>query len=334
MELTEAEIQVLAQIRGAEVESGPTDRRSLEKRGDSYWIFREDWSGAFASLADTGFIEIHEHGYRLTEQGRSHGDAYFQERPDLYWYYFRRLYATLYQSEAHKKLCKQVFGRDLCQENMTDMQALESLLQELDLKPGNHVLDLGCGAGGIAEYVAAETGAHVTGIDLSATAIETASARTKGKGDLLEFREGNLNALELPDDFFDAAYSIDSFYWATDPAESVRSIARSIKVGGKLAILIVHILEYCEHPDELEMHGTYVAEAFRDLKIDYQAFDFTADFRSFWPRVKEAAVAFRDEYEREGNAFIVDNYIREADAEFLPAIEAGEIRRYLYVATI
>jgi len=84
----------------------------------------------------------------------------------------------------------------------------------------------------------------------------------------------------------------------------VRSIARSIKVGGKLAILIVHILEYCEHPEELEMHGTYVAEA------------------------------FRDEYEREGNAFIVDNYISEADEGFLPAIEAGEIRRYLYVATV
>ncbi len=334
MDLSEAEIQVLAQIRGAEMESEPTDRQSLESRGARYWIYREDWSGAFSSLADKGLIDGQDDGYRLTDEARPHADAYYQERPDMYWYYFQRLYAALYESEAHKKLCKQVFGRDLCQENMTDMRALDGLLQKLNLKAGDHVLDLGCGAGGIAEYISGETGARITGIDYSATAISTATARTENKREMLSFLEGDMNSLELAEQSFDSAYSIDSIYWVADTTDAVRRIARGIKPGGQLAILIVQIGEYCERPEELEMHGTPPAEALRNLKLEYQAYDFTDEFRDFWPRVKEAAVALREDYEREGNAFICDNYIKEADTEFLPAIEANEIRRYLYIAKI
>ena len=51
MNLSEAERQVLATLQGAELESQPTDRASLEKRGESYWIFLEDWSDAFSGLA-------------------------------------------------------------------------------------------------------------------------------------------------------------------------------------------------------------------------------------------------------------------------------------------
>jgi ubiquinone/menaquinone biosynthesis C-methylase UbiE len=334
MNLNEAEIQVLAQIRGAEIDSEPTDRESLEDRGTRYWIYREDWNDAFSSLGDKGLIDGEDNAYRLTDAGRPNADAYYQQRPDMYWYYFQRLYAALYESEAHKKLCKRVFGRDLCQENMTDMRALDGVLQKLSLKAGDHVLDLGCGAGGIAEYISGETSASITGIDYSATAISTAIARTEDKREMLNFLEGDLNTLELPEKSFDAAYSIDSIYWVADTTDAVRRIARGIKPGGKLAILIVQIGEYCERPEELEMHGTYVAEALRNLKLEYQAYDYTDDFRDFWPRVKEAAAALRKEYEREGNAFIADNYIKEADTEFLPAIEADEIRRYLYIATI
>jgi hypothetical protein len=35
-------------------------------------------------------------------------------------------------------------------------------------------------------------------------------------------------------------------------------------------------------------------------------------------------------FEAEGNAFICDNWLREADEEFLPAIEAETVARYLY----
>ena len=42
----------------------------------------------------------------------------------------------------------------------------------------------------------------------------------------------------------------------------------------------------------------------------------------------DVATALRDDFEAEG--FTAANRIREADGEFLPAIEAGTITRHLY----
>ena len=43
-DLNEAEIQVLASLQQAADEALPADRASLEKGGERYWIYREDWS--------------------------------------------------------------------------------------------------------------------------------------------------------------------------------------------------------------------------------------------------------------------------------------------------
>jgi hypothetical protein len=56
MDLSEAEIQLLAALHGAAEEDEPTDRAALAKRGERYWIYLEDWSGAFGSLADKALI--------------------------------------------------------------------------------------------------------------------------------------------------------------------------------------------------------------------------------------------------------------------------------------
>jgi hypothetical protein len=93
-------------------------------------------------------------------------------------------------------------------------------------------------------------------------------------------------------------------------------------------------VESFESREELEMHGTFVADALQNLDIKYEGYDYTDEFRDWWPRIKEHALALRPEYEREGNAFIADVYIKEADTEFLPAIEAGDIRKYMYIATV
>ena len=46
-------------------------------------------------------------------------------------------------------------------------QASDDFLGQLDLSPGKHVLDVGCGLGGAARFVASRYGCRVTGIDLT-----------------------------------------------------------------------------------------------------------------------------------------------------------------------
>jgi hypothetical protein len=210
MNLSEAEIQVLASLEKAGIEAAPTDKASLEKSGERFWMFLEDWSDAFPGLVANGLIEGDESGYCLTEAGRPLGHAYHRERPDRFWYFYQRFWIAAYASATHSRLCERVFGKDLCQDGMVNMAALEDLLARLDPKPGDHLLDLGCGAGVIAEYISDQTGAKVTGLDYSASTIALANDRTVDKRSRLTFLQADMNALDLPAQSFDAATSIDT----------------------------------------------------------------------------------------------------------------------------
>ncbi len=330
MKLSEAEIQVLASLEKARIENAPTDRASLEESGERYWIFLEDWSEAFSGLIAKGLIDDDERGYSLTESGRQLGRAYHLERPDKYWYYYQKFYPAAYVSATHSHLCERVFGKDLCQEGMVDMPALTDLLARLDLKSGDHVLDLGCGAGAIAEYISDHTGARVTGLDYAAPAIALAQERTADKRSRLTFLTGDMNALELPESSFDAVISLDTLYWVADLADTLSQIVRAIKPAGQMGIFMVQNLVDGDPRNILEADNTKLAQALSRLNLAYDSYDYTTRNAEFWRRILEAATALRDRFEAEGNGFIAASLIQEAEEEFLPAVRAKTLTRYLY----
>lgn len=330
MQLSETEIQVLASLAKAEGEGASSARARLEESGERFWIFREDWTGAFESLVAKGLIEGGDAGYRLTDAGRAPGEAYHRERPDSYWYYYQRFYTAARASDAHSRLCERVFGQDLCQEGMTDMAALGDLLGRLDPKPGDHLLDLGCGAGMIAEYISDRTGARVTGVDYAAPAIAVATERTAGKRDRLTFLAGDLNALDLPERSFDSAISLDSLYWVADLPATVAQVARALRPGGQMGIFMLDGRDEGDPPEILEPANTRLGRALGQLGLAYDAHDYTEQNSAFWRRNWQAAIELRKAFEAEGNGFIPASLIREAEEEFLPAIDAGTLCRYLY----
>jgi cyclopropane fatty-acyl-phospholipid synthase-like methyltransferase len=57
-----------------------------------------------------------------------------------------------------------------------DREATKHVVAKMRLAGSERVLDIGCGIGGAARYVAVSTGCHVTGIDLTPEYIETARA--------------------------------------------------------------------------------------------------------------------------------------------------------------
>ena len=278
MDLTEAEIQVLASIYAADLNDQPADSASLEESGKRYLRYLEDWSGAFTSLADKRLISGNRDGYSLTDTGRPLGLHYFEERPDSYWYYYRDFYEKAHASQAHSRFCELTFGLDLTQEGQMDMDGIHDLLDRLQPGPGQRLLDLGCGAGGISEYISDKTGAYVMGLDNSAAAISVANARIRNKRNMLEFVQADLNHLDLDDQSFDAAISIDSIYWVNDTATAIKNIANAVKPGGQLIITIVHIPDYCDKPEQLDIDKTFVAAALDELNLNYQSIDVTESF--------------------------------------------------------
>src|SRR5262249_42107064 len=72
-------------------------------------------------------------------------------------------------------------------------------------QPGERLLDVGCGLGGDARAIAAQVGlnGHVIGVDNSARLIVEAQRRGAASGVPVEFRVGDIYALDFPDGTFD-----------------------------------------------------------------------------------------------------------------------------------
>jgi SAM-dependent methyltransferase len=113
---------------------------------------------------------------------------------------------------------------------------LESMRDELDLRTGEDLADLACGAGGPGLWVAKHTGARLTGIDLSAVAVQRATERA---GDLgiatAAFRQGTFDQTGLATASVDAVMSVDAIQYAPDIGLALAEIGRILRPGGKLA---------------------------------------------------------------------------------------------------
>lgn len=87
--------------------------------------------------------------------------------------------------------------------------ATERLAQLSGVKTGDRLLDIGCGIGGPARYLAAAYGCHVTGVDLTPDYVETATelSRRTGLSDQTEFISADATKLPFPDHSFDLTWS-------------------------------------------------------------------------------------------------------------------------------
>ncbi len=99
------------------------------------------------------------------------------------------------------------------------------VVELLDPKPGERILDLGCGEGTLTERLAA-LGCVVVGVDASPDFIATAAARG------LDARVADGHALAFSAEF-DAVFSNAALHWMTRPDLVVAGVARALKPGGR-----------------------------------------------------------------------------------------------------
>jgi SAM-dependent methyltransferase len=109
----------------------------------------------------------------------------------------------------------------------------EEALRRVDLRAGQRVLDIGCGAGAFLGLVA-DRGALAYGIDASEALIELARTRLP-EADL---RVGEMEALPYEDDTFDLVTGFNSFFFANDMVEALREAGRVAKPGARVVIQV------------------------------------------------------------------------------------------------
>ena len=112
--------------------------------------------------------------------------------------------------------------------------ALE-FLRRLNLKSGERLLDVACGAGQLA-IPASRAGTEATGVDIAANLIEQARQRARTEGLSAQFDEGDAEDLPYPDASFDVISSLVGMMFAPRPERVVAEALRVCRPGGQLVI--------------------------------------------------------------------------------------------------
>ncbi|XP_015582654.2 phosphomethylethanolamine N-methyltransferase isoform X1 [Ricinus communis] len=121
------------------------------------------------------------------------------------------------------------------------VETTKEFVAKLDLKPGQKVLDVGCGIGGGDFYMAENFDVEVIGIDLSINMISFALERAIGLKCAVEFEVADCTKKTYPDNSFDVIYSRDTILHIQDKPALFRSFYKWLKPGGK-----VLISDYCK----------------------------------------------------------------------------------------
>lgn len=118
----------------------------------------------------------------------------------------------------------------------------DRLLKQLNVKAGDHILEIGCGWGAFAEYAASQYGCFVTGISLSKEQLAYANQRIKNTpvADKIHFKYCDYRDLT---EIYDAVVSVEMLeavgeaWWPT----YFNKVANCLRKGGKAAIQTITI---------------------------------------------------------------------------------------------
>ncbi|MBD3917554.1 methyltransferase domain-containing protein [Paenibacillus sp. PR3] len=171
------------------------------------------------------------------------------------------------------------------------------LIDLLQVKPGETVIDWGCGSGDLASAIA-EKGAHVAGIDFSASMIDSARA----KYPTLKFEVADGQRFVAPEPV-DAIFSNAALHWMTDAAGVAASMAASLKPGGRLVV-------------EFGGHGNIqaVTDALREA---FDAIGVSQPYQSPWyfPTIGEYGMVLQQAGFEVNSAILFDRPTKQANGD-------------------
>ncbi|HID95237.1 MAG TPA: class I SAM-dependent methyltransferase [Candidatus Latescibacteria bacterium] len=111
------------------------------------------------------------------------------------------------------------------------------VISQLPIKPGDRVLDVGCGWG-YASMLVNSRGAQAFGIDIEEEAIAFGRALARANGFIVDLRCGDARRLDYPDGYFDHIISIETFEHI--PAEErqlvLLEMKRCVRDNGRIVI--------------------------------------------------------------------------------------------------
>jgi SAM-dependent methyltransferase len=143
------------------------------------------------------------------------------------------------------------------------LELTERLGEQLELRPGQRVLDVASGTGATAVFLAERFGCHVVGLDYSTALVRQARRRAQDAGleQLVRFEHGDSERLPFPDGAFDALICECSFCTFPDKHAAADEFARVLRAGGH-----VGLTEAGFRIDRVEPHPEVLEVTVRDVR--------------------------------------------------------------------
>lgn len=154
---------------------------------------------------------------------------------------FDEVFARVTEAPRTNELFDQVLGpfpADVEPFSLVPRKGLDRVLTELRLEPGDHLVDLCCGRGGIGLWFASVSGTRLTGVDFSPGAIAEASRRAEAfvPRSRASFVVADAADTSLPGETADAVVCIDALQLVADKNGLLREVARVLRPGGRAVI--------------------------------------------------------------------------------------------------
>jgi ubiquinone/menaquinone biosynthesis C-methylase UbiE len=133
------------------------------------------------------------------------------------------------------------------------------LYQQIPLKPGQRLLDVGCGTGALTPELL-ERGVHAYGLDIDQAGLVLARNNHRGANDC----QADAFHLPFPPAAFDVAICHFLLLWLADPLAALREMKRVIRPNG--IVLAIAEPDYggrIDHPEVLARLGAYQVESLR-----------------------------------------------------------------------
>ena len=149
------------------------------------------------------------------------------------------------------------------------IQLMERLAERAGVPRGARVLDIGCGLGGSALWLAAQFDCEVTGITISPVQarMATAQAKTRGLTRRVQFQVHDVNLWQPESASVDVIWIMESSEHFRDKARFFADCARALKPGGTLAVCAWLRRDGPLRQEEQELVNT-IAEAMLSASLD------------------------------------------------------------------
>ena len=150
--------------------------------------------------------------------------------------YYDGAYART-SDELYAEIREQAFGEDIGQFSWLTADEYAMFADRLAVDDRSHVLEVACGSGGPALFLARRSGCSITGVDLHEAGIAAANehAARVGLGDRARFLQADARArLPFENESFDALTCIDAWNHLADRGPVLREWFRVLRSGAGL----------------------------------------------------------------------------------------------------